>query len=226
MRAITRSNKNPLVIEYTAPQNIFFSTTLIEETTSREITDGIVIQSEYTMSQDQKSRYCLIADIPVKGRKYKIELFAKNKRTSEDDNKFYPMITEFIVIREGDEENIIPRYNLTFDYDLRLTSHFSSYIKFKSNPLVMEFEAPNNSQTAQKIFFSTTLIEERTNHVLPTMILLYKLLIIFSFFHFVNISFCAFSWKKDPPFILSFCHFVPFLGKKTPSFILSFCVFS
>jgi ribosomal protein S26 len=163
MRAITRTNKNPLVIEYTAPQKIYFTAKLVDEGTGREFKDGILVQSEYSMTKDQKSRYCLIAEIPEKGRNYRLKLFAKNRHSSEDNENTFPMVTEFLVIREGDEENSIPRYNLTFDFGLRVTSPASQYIKFKANPLVMEFEASNNSQTPQNIYFSTKLVEERTN---------------------------------------------------------------
>ena len=160
MKAITRTNKNPLVIEYTASQKIYFTAKLVDEITGRETKDGILIQSEYAMSKDRKSKYCLIADIPQKGRKYILKLFAKNKHDSEDEEMTYSMITEFIVIREGDQENIIPRYNLTFDYNLRLTSHFSRYIKLKTNPFVIEFEAPYNNN--RRIYFLATLIDEKT----------------------------------------------------------------
>jgi hypothetical protein len=170
MRGITRTNKNPLVIEYTSLKKIYFTAKLLD-VSIREIKDRALVQSEFALSKHQKSRYCLIVDIPMKNKRYKIQLFAKNAHSSEDEKKTYPLITEFLVIRKGNEQNIIPRYNLTFDYNLRLTSHFSRYIKLKTNPLVMEFEAPNNSQTLQKIDFSTKLLEEKINREIKDGIL-------------------------------------------------------
>ena len=170
MRGITRTNKNPLVIEYTSLKKIYFTAKLLDASI-REIKDRALVQSEFALSKHQKSRYCLIVDIPMKNKTYKLQLFAKNAHSSEHEKKTYPLITEFLVIRKGNEQNIIPRYNLTFDYNLRLTSHFSRYIKLQTNPLVMEFEAPNNSQTLQKIDFSTKLLEEKTNREIKDGIL-------------------------------------------------------
>jgi hypothetical protein len=100
------------------------------------------------MSKDQKSKYCLIVNVPKKGRKYTVKLFAKTKHDSEDENKSYQMFTEFIVIREGDEESIIPQYNLSFAHDIKLKSHYCQFIKFNTNPLVMEFEVPKHIKTS------------------------------------------------------------------------------
>lgn len=150
MRAINRTTQNPLVLEYTSPQRVYFLVSLIDVETGDKIENAAFVQSEYSYSKDHKSKYCLIVDIPEKGRDYKLRIFAKNDDKCGEGNSF-SMITEFLVIREGDEEINIPKYNLTFKHDIKLKSHYSQLIKFDTNPLIMEFEVPNDVKTSFKV---------------------------------------------------------------------------
>ena len=146
VEGITKTKKNPLVIEYDSFQRLNFVTSLKDENTDEEIKNAIVAQTEYSISKDKKSKYCFIIHIPKKEKRYKVIMFAQNK--DDSNSKSLSAVTDFVVVRLGDEENSnIPQYNLTFDYGIKLTSHFSRLIKFETNPLTIEFEIPEDVKT-------------------------------------------------------------------------------
>lgn len=140
--------KNPFVLEYISSQRLYLKSKLFDP-------DGIklknmtLIQSDFS-SKQQEFKYCVIADLPEKDTMYQLVLYGVNKEPGPGIT--YPELTKYSVVLAGDEINEeIPQYNLSFDYHIKLKSHYSQLIKFDTNPVIMEFVVPNTTQALFKV---------------------------------------------------------------------------
>lgn len=141
-----RAYKSPLVIEYTSSQRLHLKAKLFD-TDGNKIKNATLIQSDF--SKQPQFKYCVIADIPEKNKTFLLVLYGVNK----DPKSIYPELSKYLVCLDQDEiiNEDIPQYNLSFDYHIKLKSHFSQLIKFETNPLFMEFIVPNYTQAQFKV---------------------------------------------------------------------------
>ena len=128
---------NPLFIEFESERDTQLTGYLVDEK-SKQISDAVFTQ------RDRKTyKHGLIVIIPEKNKKYTLGLFAKKDEVEDETSKNFVNVGEVVVVRTSDDINKnISNYNIAFDYDIELVSHFSSYIVFTQNPLNLEFSAP------------------------------------------------------------------------------------
>lgn len=168
MTSQIKAKTRPFLIEYESIQEIAFTTSLTEVKSNCVLENVILVQSDYSEAS-KKYRYCFIIDLPQANKKYKLELFGKRKVDVEPGStSTYPMLSEYRLIREGDralDVKDIPKYNLTFDSDIKLVSHHSKLIKAQTRPFLMEFISPH------EIVLTTKLTEKKEKRVLENLIL-------------------------------------------------------
>lgn len=145
-----RTPRNPLVIEYTSTQRVHLKARLFDPETNNKIKNATIIQSDF--SKPQNVKYCTIAELPQKNKDYLLVLYGCTSTKEPVSDASFPELTKYLVQLIGDEINEnIPQYNLSFDYHIKLRSHFSQLIKFETNPLIMEFIVPNLTQAQFKV---------------------------------------------------------------------------
>jgi hypothetical protein len=120
---------------------------LIDESSGEKIENMTLIQSQI---EENYGKHCLIVHIPEKEKNYLIRVFGIQKDPSNIIS-VYDEVTSFLVRREGDEENTIPAYNLSYMLDIKLKSHQSQFIRFGENPLVLEFDLPERTNALFKL---------------------------------------------------------------------------
>jgi len=80
--------------------------------------------------------------LPEKNKKYSLELFARKDVDEDGATKNYHKVGEIGIVRTSDNLPNIPSYAIEFDFDIKLTSHFSTLITCNQNPLSLVFSAP------------------------------------------------------------------------------------
>lgn len=147
---MVKTSKNPFFIEYSSPKNVTLTMNLIDESSGEKIENVTLIQSQIEENNVDKCKHCLIAHIPEKEKNYLIRVFGIQKDPSNIIS-VYDEVTSFLVRREGDEENAIPAYNLSYMFDIKLKSHQSQFIRFGENPLVLEFDLAERTNALFKL---------------------------------------------------------------------------
>ena len=149
-QSMLKAKKNPLVIEYTSPFKLKFTSKLDNDDHSKsniETKNMTIVQRSDFLEKENCYRYSLIADIPEIGKNYLLSLYGLKQQESLDTNISYPNLTKHLVTRTSDEiNNDIPKYNISYEFGLKLNSHHSEYIRFDKNPLVIELSCPKTTK--------------------------------------------------------------------------------
>lgn len=146
IKSVINTSKNPLIIEYTSPEKLSFVSDLVDQKTGYEEANTTIVQTDSAVDEElEEYKYCLIADIPKKGKTYLLRLYgvACDDNESEEENK-YNLLAQYLVTRDGNKFGNLPKYNISLDHEIKLNSHNSQFIRFATNPLVIEFEIPSS----------------------------------------------------------------------------------
>jgi hypothetical protein len=128
---------NPFFIEFESEKHTELMGYLEDEKQTR-LSNAVLTQ------RDSKTyKQGLIVFIPEKAKKYTLELFARREKEEDGTTKNFVNVGEIGISRSSDNINKnMPHYQIAFDYDIKLISHFSSFIVCNKNPLNLEFSAP------------------------------------------------------------------------------------
>jgi hypothetical protein len=135
-KCIINSPVNPFFIEFESEKDTQLIGYLADENSQR-LSNTVLTQ------RDSKSfKHGLIVTLPEKNKKYSLELFARKDVDEDGATKNYLNVGEVVIARTSDDVTKIPNYSIEFDFDIKLTSHFSTLITCNQNPLSLEFSAP------------------------------------------------------------------------------------
>lgn len=120
-------------------------TTKLATLDGTQMNNTIFSQSDFDISSN-RFRNCFIVSIPEKGENYVLHLFGKPK--DESNRASFVPLTKYLVVRQTDNQldfNLIPKYNISFEFGIKLLSHFSTVIKTSSIPIRLEFFIPEST---------------------------------------------------------------------------------
>ena len=147
IQSVINTSKNPLIIEYTSPEKLKFVSDLVDQKTGYEEANTTIVQTDSAVDEElEEYKYCLIADIPKKGKTYLLRLYgvASDDNESEEEENKYNLLSQYLVTRDGNKYSNLPKYYISLDHEIKLMSHNSQFIRFATNPLVIEFEIPSS----------------------------------------------------------------------------------
>ena len=138
-KAVIKCSSNPFFIEFSAEKD----TSLIgylEDETQQRLPNAVLTQRDSV-----SYKHGLIVTIPEKNKQYTLELFARKVVNDDGTVKNFVKVAEFSLCRTSEKGNkSFPPYSIEFDFEIKLISHFSTFIACDLNPLSLVFSAPSS----------------------------------------------------------------------------------